>query len=74
MAARVMNDRGLTPEAEVDRAWKMAYSRMPSAEERAKALQFIDRQMQLLEKPSREAAMVDLCHMLLNSNEFVYMN
>jgi len=74
MAARVMNDSGLTPEAEVDRAWKLAYSRLPSAEERASALKFMDRQLGLLDKPSRSAAMADLCHMLLNSNEFVYVN
>jgi hypothetical protein len=74
MAARVMNDSGLTPEAEVDRAWKLAYSRLPNAEERASALKFVERQMQILSKPSRAEAMADLCHMLLNSNEFVYLN
>jgi uncharacterized protein DUF1549/uncharacterized protein DUF1553 len=74
MAARVMNDSGLTPEAEIDRAWKLAYSRLPSAEERASALKFVARQMAILDKPSRAAAMADLCHMLLNSNEFVYVN
>jgi Protein of unknown function (DUF1553)/Protein of unknown function (DUF1549) len=74
MAARVMNDSGLTPEAEIDRAWKMAYSRLPSAEEKASALKFLERQMALLDKPSRAVAMADLCHMLLNSNEFVYVN
>ena len=74
MARRVMNDRGLTPEAEVDRAWKLAYSRTPTAEERASALQFLERQQSILGDGSKEAAMVDLCHMLLNSNEFVYVN
>jgi hypothetical protein len=74
MAARVMNDSGLTLEAEIDRAWKMAYSRLPNAEERASAVKFVDRQMKLEDKPSRAAAMADLCHMLLNSNEFVYVN
>jgi Protein of unknown function (DUF1549)/Protein of unknown function (DUF1553) len=74
MAARVMNDSGLTPEAEIDRAWKLAYSRLPSAEEKASALKFLERQMALLDKPSRAVAMADLCHMLLNSNEFVYVN
>jgi hypothetical protein len=74
MAARVMNDSGITPEAAVDRAWKLAYSRLPNAEEKASALKFMERQMKLEAKPSREAAMADLCHMLLNSNEFVYLN
>ena len=74
MAKRVMNDKGLSTEAEVDRAWKLAYQRTPTAEERASALKFLERQQGILGKDSREAAIVDLCHMLLNSNEFVYVN
>jgi hypothetical protein len=74
MARRVINDQGLTLEAEVDRAWKLAYSRTPSAEERASALKFLERQKGILRSGNAEAAMVDLCHMLLNSNEFVYVN
>jgi hypothetical protein len=74
MAARVMNDNGLTPAAEVDRAWKLAYSRLPSDQERASALRFLERQAGVLGDQSKQAAMVDLCHMLLNSNEFVYLN
>jgi len=92
-AGRVLNDGGLTPEAQVDRAWKLAYMRMPSAEERKSALEFVDRQAGILAErlgknekvplpgdvpkgiePARAAALVDLCHMLLNSNEFVYVN
>src|SRR5436190_29528 len=45
MAARVMNGSGLTPEGELDRPWKLAYSRLPSAEERESALKFVERQM-----------------------------
>jgi hypothetical protein len=75
MAGRVMNDSGLTPAAAVDRAWKIAYSRLPSDAERASAVEFLNRQMEILGgEQSRQAALVDLCHMLLNSNEFVYVN
>jgi hypothetical protein len=75
MASRVMNDSGLTPAAAVDRAWKLAYSRPPSDAERASAVEFLNRQMEILGgEQSRQAALVDLCHMLLNSNEFVYVN
>ncbi len=70
MARRADNDRGLTEEAQVDRAWRLAYSRPASQEERAAALAFLDRQ-----KTAGSAdPMVDLCHMLLNSNEFLYIN
>jgi Protein of unknown function (DUF1553)/Protein of unknown function (DUF1549) len=74
MAQRVMNDEGLTEEAEVDRAWKLAYQRTPTPEERASALKFLQRQESILGNDSRVTAIVDLCHMLLNSNEFVYVN
>ena len=79
LAGRVMNDAGLTPEAQVDRAWKFVYSRQASDEERKAALSFLDRQTELLsdrldKQEARSAALTDLCHMLLNSNEFVYVN
>ena len=92
-AGRVLNDGGLTPEAQVDRAWRLAYLRAPSAAERKTAIEFMDRQAAILAErlakdekvplpadvpkgiePARAAAMVDLCHMLLNANEFVYVN
>ena len=92
-AGRVLNDGGLSPEAQIDRAYRIAFSRQPSAEERAAALDFLNRHMPIVgerlaknEKvplpdalpqgiePARAAALVDLCHMLLNSNEFVYIN
>jgi hypothetical protein len=72
MAARVMNDTGVTPEAAIERAWKLAYSRQPGDQERATALKFLNRQMEITQ--SKPEALVDLCHMLLNSNEFVYVN
>jgi hypothetical protein len=92
-AGRVLNDRGLPPEAQIERAWKLAYARPPRAEEVQSALKFLDREMPILAErmanhdppplpdhpaegvdPVRAAAMVDLCHMLLNSSEFVYVN
>jgi hypothetical protein len=93
LAGKVLNDGGLTPEAQVDRAYRLTFSRTPSESERKTALQFLNRQSAILaermatddktplpdnlpqgvEKPSA-AALVDLCHALLNSNEFVYLN
>ncbi|HUS04902.1 MAG TPA: DUF1549 and DUF1553 domain-containing protein [Bryobacteraceae bacterium] len=93
LAGRVLNDSGLTPEAQLDRAYKLAYARTPTAEERKAALAFLERHTPLLEArlaknekvplpdqlpagvpPARAAALVDLCHMLLNANEFLYLN
>src|SRR5579872_2831445 len=72
LAARVSNDAGLTPEAQVDRAWRFVYSRPATAEERQEALEFLDRQSEL--RGDQRAALADLCHMLVNSNEFLYVN
>ena len=71
-AARVANDSGMSLEARVDRAWRLAYSRTPTAEERSAAVQFLIKQAAVA--GSEEAALADLCHMLVNSNEFVYIN
>ena len=79
LAARVSNDAGLTSDAQVDRAWRFVFSRPATAEERQNAMAFLSRQRGMLERrmPAEEAtraALADLCHMLLNSNEFLYVN
>jgi hypothetical protein len=93
LAGRVLNDGGLSPEAQVDRAYRLAFARTPSDSERKTALDFLARQSSILAErmatdtktplpdnlPAgvekvRAAALVDLCHALLNSNEFVYVN
>ena len=72
LAKRVANDNGLTLDAQVDRAWKLVYARAPQTDERESALRFLSQQEHTT--GSSEAAMLDLCHMLLNSNEFVHLN
>jgi hypothetical protein len=72
LAARVGNDSGMTNQSRIERAFKIVYSRTPSADEIKSASAFLDRQTRLA--ASREAAFADFCHMLLNSNEFVYIN
>ncbi len=93
LAGRVLNDSGLTPAAQIDRAYRLAFSRTPSDEERKLALEFLGRQTPILAArlakndsvpvpanvpagidKARAAAFVDLCHMLFNANEFVYMD
>ena len=94
LAGRVLNDSGLTPEAQVDRAWQTGLFAAADADGTdLRAASFLTgrcrccrervsrttsrtvpdrcRQEPIL---SQAAALVDLCHMLLNSNEFVYMN
>jgi hypothetical protein len=93
LAGRVLNDSGLSPEQQVDRAFRLVGSRSPNAKERQEILAFLEKQTALLgerlarnEKvpmpssvapgmaPARASAFVDYCHMLLNSNEFLYVN
>jgi hypothetical protein len=72
LSKRVSNDTGMTPQEQVERAYKLAYSRTPDASELRSGAEFLARQTKLA--GSREAALADLCHMLLNSNEFLYLN
>ncbi len=79
LAGRVWNDAGMTLDAQVDRAWRFVYSRAASPEERKEALAFLQRQAALLGErmahdEAQRAALTDLCHMLVNSNEFLYVN
>jgi hypothetical protein len=95
LAGRVLNDSGLTPEAQVQRAFKLAYGRAPTPDEQKLASEFLARQTPILAKrfaaggkskpplpanlpsgmdPVRAAALVDLAHTLLDSNEFLYLN
>jgi hypothetical protein len=72
LAKRVANDAGLSPDEMVNRAFRLTFSRPPSDRERKIALDFLARQERIA--GTKEAAVTDLCHMLLNSNEFVYIN
>jgi hypothetical protein len=92
-AGRVLNDNGLSEEAQIDRAYKLAFGRAATAEERGIAASFFKTQTPILQarfdaaskpplpsnlpegmNPARAAAWVDFCQMLLNSNEFLYLN
>src|SRR5581483_3672604 len=93
LAGRVLNDSGLSPSAQVDRAFKFAYGRSASPEEQKIAGDFLAKQTPIMTArlatdtkppvpanlaqgidPARAAAFVDLCQMLLDSNEFLYIN
>ena len=94
LAARVFNDAGLSPSAQVDRAFRLAYGRGASADEQKIAEDFLAKQTPIMlarlanndakpplptnlpqgTDPARAAAFVDLCHMLMDSNEFLYIN
>ncbi|HBY58278.1 MAG TPA: hypothetical protein DEH78_00545 [Solibacterales bacterium] len=70
-AQRVSNDAGMTAEARVERAFRLAYLRPPNAAEAEAAGRFLERQAAL---SGPDAALAGLCHVLLNSNEFLYLD
>jgi hypothetical protein len=89
LAARVIRDAGPVFSAEVERAFRLAYSRPPDSAETDTALTFLDRQLKILAERDKAgepistpagaeklqaAALVDFCQALMNSNEFVYIN
>jgi hypothetical protein len=57
---------------DAEAAWKRVYGRLPSAEEKAAAEQFLLKQQALL--GSRDAAMAELIRGLMNTNEFLYVD
>ncbi|MBI3863480.1 MAG: DUF1549 domain-containing protein [Planctomycetia bacterium] len=84
-ATRLIRDAGSDRAAQIDRAYRLALCREPSADEKAAALAFLDRQAaQIAEEdrangagPPRDVAQVALaalCLVLYNVNEFVYVD
>jgi len=72
LARQVDNDRGIDRQTKAERALRLAYSRAPKPEEIAKAADFLAKQEKIA--GSAEGALEDLCHTLLSSNEFLYIN
>lgn len=70
-AQRVANDQGLDNRAKAERALKLAFQRPISAKETEMAMAFLAKQEKSAGSPG--AALEDLCHSLLSSNEFLYI-
>jgi hypothetical protein len=84
-AARLVRDVGSDRESQIERAYRLALCRSPTAEEKIAALAFLDRQAAQIteedrakpEKRPRSApaiALEALCLVLYNLNEFVYVD
>jgi hypothetical protein len=68
-AERVTKEVGTDRAKLIDRAFALACSRPPTDEERSAMLGFLKRH-----KGAHAEAVVDLCHALLNLNEFLYVD
>jgi hypothetical protein len=84
-AARVLAEAGADPARLIDRACRLALGRAPDAGEQMILRTFLDRETALLKRrnppptpartdPALAAAVADLCHALLNLNEFLYID
>jgi hypothetical protein len=62
-AQRVRREAGEDPDAQILRACRVAWGRTPDADERRWLREFVNRR-----------GLVDLCHVLVNTNEFVYLD
>jgi hypothetical protein len=76
-ARRVEREAGARDTARLHRAFELALGRAPRPDERDEALSFLARQKRQIEMDgSRDAehrALQDLCHVLLNTNDFFYL-
>ncbi|HUG81331.1 MAG TPA: DUF1553 domain-containing protein [Bryobacterales bacterium] len=77
-AQRVAEEAGAATETRIRRAYQIALSRAPTTRELSRNVSFIERQRaDHLGRGSSDAdldALVDLCDVILNLNEFVYLN
>ena len=92
-AGRVLFSAGREAEAQIETAYRLAYSRPPTTPEMKTVLRFLKLQRTIIAERASEgqdlilplmspyhhdpidrAALVDFCHMIINSNEFVYRN
>ena len=73
-AERVLAEGEKPPEARVAALFQTAFGRPPTDAERSAALAFLDGQAATYGKPGDPRAWADLCHVLFNSKEFLYVN
>jgi len=85
-ASRVRHVASSDEQAQVERAWWLALGRPPGDSERATALAHLEAQRKrateqataagktLSDDDARQQALASLCHVLLNLNEFIYVD
>ncbi|MFM9963569.1 MAG: PSD1 and planctomycete cytochrome C domain-containing protein [Planctomycetaceae bacterium] len=72
-ARRVKSEGGSERESQVATAYRLAFGREATAVEVAAAIEFLNRQA-AQNATAASAVLTDFCHVLLNSNEFLYVD
>src|SRR5262245_13268174 len=70
-ADRVTAEAGSDPDDAIEHAYLLALARKPTSEERIAAKRFLESQAK---RGGPKEALADVCHTLLNLNEFVYVD
>jgi hypothetical protein len=78
-ARRILADKTLSSRDRIGRMYLSAFARPPSDEELADDLAFLDAQGESLgikpaDRPANEQSWSDLCHVLFNVKEFIFVN
>jgi hypothetical protein len=72
-AKRIKSDAGNDREAQIRLAFQLAYGRPATASELEQSLEFLNQQA-ARNAEAASAVLTDFCHVLLNSNEFLYVD
>ena len=72
-ARRVQREAGIERESQIVVAYRLAFGREPSNTERAAAIEFLNQQA-ARNAAAASSSLTDFCQVLLNSNEFLYVD
>ena len=79
----IEREAGIHPENRIQQLYRRVLGRPPTAREMERSREFLVRQVvaiwsqespERLNEPAERMALTDLCHALLNSNEFLYID
>jgi hypothetical protein len=70
---KLLAEKGLTPQQRIEKMYITAISRPPSAEETQQMSAFLREQCRLYGKEDDPRAWHDLCHVVVNLKEFIYV-
>ena len=80
MARRIFREVGAETEAQFQRAWQLAFGHPPSQSQLKEGVKFVNSQLAAAQPPKNESsdaaqvALGHLCHALLSSNRFLYVD
>ena len=77
-ARKTLADEKLTPAGRIERMYREAFARAPSAEEQAAAVEFLTAQaaqhgVSFADQPRHESTWADFAHALVNAKEFIFL-